>query len=198
MAFDDILERIRQDGTDAVAAVRDAAAAAIRKTEAAAAHEADMLREQLMERAHRRADEQAERMITLAQLDHRKAALAEKQRALQTAFDTADARLADLPADQAKTLWKRVILERAETGNEEIVAGTGLAALFDAGFVAELNAALDTRGHLRAATAPGDFAHGVVLREGRKEINLRLSVLLAEARERLSYTVAQHLFPESA
>lgn len=196
MAFDDIVKQIADDAAAEVAEVRRAAEAETRATLDRADRDAAALREDLMRRAHQRAAERGERLRTLAELEHRKAVLAEKQKALHQAFDQAAERIAALPPDRAKALLKAVIVERVETGREEIVPGREHAALFDDAFVREINAALGERGRLTLAAAPGDFPHGVVLREGRKEINARLSVLLAESRDALSHRIAAVLFPE--
>lgn len=198
MAFDDILKQIEADGAAAVAAVTAEAEAAQAGIRRQAEQEAEALRAALHRRAAQRATEHGERLVTLAQLEHRKAILAEKQRAITEAFAAAETRLEHLAHQDAWMLLRRVIVERAETGREEIVVGHAQTALLDPAFLAELNAALGDRGHLTLAAEPGAFSHGVVLREGRKEINLRLSVLLAEVRERLVHEIATQLFPPDA
>lgn len=195
MAFDDILKKIQADGAEAAAAVAAEADTAIGNIHHEGQRAAEAMRSQLHTRATRRATEHEERLVILAQLEHRKAALAEKQRALGTAFAAAQDRLEHLPAGDARSLLKRIILERVETGREELVIGREHAAVADHAFLADLNGTLQERGHLRLASEPGDFPHGVVLREGRKEINLRLPVLMAEAREQFVHHVAQQLFP---
>ena len=194
MAFEDILQKIREDGTEAVDAIKADTDAAVARITQQADTDAEALRNTLHQRAQRRATEHTDRTLTLAQLEHRKAVLAEKQRALALAFTQAEERLASLSGDEARTLLRRVISDHLETGQEEIVPGRLHAPVLDTAFVASLNESLESRGQLTLAAEPGDFDHGVVLREGRKEINLRLSVIMAETRERLVHPVAEHLF----
>lgn len=198
MAFDDILQKIAGDGAEAVAAVNAETADATSRILDGAEREAKALHNQLLRRARQRATERGDRLVTLAHLEHRKALLAEKQRALAEAFDAAAVRVAGASKPELWKLFLRVIADRVETGREEIVPGRDHAELFDGAFMADLNGALGDRGGLTVAAEPGDFAHGLVLREGRKEINLRLSVLMEEARERLVHEMAQHLFPTDA
>lgn len=198
MAFEDIIQKIVADGEAAVAAVQSESAAAVARIREQSAREIAAAREQMHRQAERLATERADRILTLAHLEHRKALLAEKQRALAAAFAAAAERLTTLPRGDTWDLLRHVILERVESGREEIVPGRAHAELLDQAFVAELNSALGERGHLTLAAEPGNFDHGVVLREGRKEINGRMSVLLAETRERLVQECAERLFPEDA
>ncbi len=198
MAFDDILQKIQADGSQAAAAVQAEGAAAATRIRERGEREAEESRAALRRRAERRAKEHRDRLVTLAQLEHRKAVLAEKQRSIGDAFAEAEARLRDLPREDAWNLLHRVIVAGAETGREEVVVGHAQAGLIDDAFLARVNRTLGDRGHLTLAAEPGDFSHGVVLREGRKDINLRLAVLMAEAREQFVHHIAQQLFPPEA
>lgn len=94
-------------------------------------------------------------------------------------------------------LMKGMILRSAISGNEEIIVSKEQKKLFSGAFLDELNKENDLGKGFELAEEPGDFSWGVVLKEGRRIVDLTLDVLMEQLRERIESEIAPILFSDS-
>lgn len=195
MAIDDILKRIDEE---AEAQIREKLDEARRKADSVQgeyAGRAERLEAEMRLRAEKRAREQQRRLIVSEQLEIRKALLSKKHRVLDALYEKALRRIEELPRDRYRNIVKSLIIERAVSGAEEIVVASKHRNLFGDTFLAELNGAYPGGGEFTIAAEAGDFGWGVVLREGRRVIDLTLEVLFEQLRERIEPEIAALMFP---
>ena len=93
--------------------------------------------------------------------------------------------------------FEEMIRERAISGNEEIVVAEKQEKLFDGSFLERLNKDNKRGKGFSLAKDRGEFSWGVVLREGRRTVDLTLDVLMDQLRERIEPDIAPRLFSDS-
>lgn len=195
MAIEDILKRIEAEAeaeAGRILAEAEGEAARIREEYG---KRAERLGAALEEEARKRAGEERRRLVVSEQLELRKGTLGRKRELLDELYRAAWERIRELPEERYLALMKSLVLERAVTGREEIVVPSGQRGLFTEGFVEELNAARPGAGFTLAGE-PGSFDRGVILREGRRVVDLTLPVLFEQVRDRMEPGIAAILFPE--
>jgi vacuolar-type H+-ATPase subunit E/Vma4 len=195
MAIEDILKRIDEESEAAVEEVLEAARREAETIRAAYSKRAEDFGAELRLRAEKRAQEEEKRLVVNEQLDIRKALLARKHEILNALYENARRRIEKMPRERYRDLIKRYIIARAVSGGEEIVASTRHREIFTDDFIKELRRAFPGGGNFTIADQAGDFGWGVVLREGRRVVNLSLDVLFEQLRERVEPQIAAVLFP---
>lgn len=155
------------------------------------------LERELEERARKKAEEEERRLIVNEQLELRKQLLEKKWEILDGLYDRAKGEMEKLDAGEYLDLVKKLILGGAVSGNEEIVVAKGQEKLFDDAFLDALNGENEPGEGFRMAKEAGDFSWGVVLREGRRTVDLTLGVLMSQLRERIESEIAPMLFSDS-
>ena len=131
----------------------------------------------------------------MAELDARKALLAEKRRVLDEAFALALEKMRKMPAARAKEFALRTLLESAQ-GNETVVADQDSAWLDDA-FIAEANKALAASGREGKLTLSDEkkaLGGGFLLTHDGMEVNCSFPAVLSARRLELEADVASALF----
>lgn len=195
MAIDDILKRIDEEAEAVIRGKLDEAgrmAAAVRDEYAG---KAEQLETELRLRAEKRAHEEERRLIVNEQLEIRKGLLAKKREILNTLYERALSRIGELPRDRYRKVVAFLIIDGAVSGNEEIVVPPEHRNLFGDQFLTGLNEAYPGGGKFTIAAGAGDFKWGVVLREGRRVVDLTLGVLFEQLRERIEPAIAAAMFP---
>ena len=196
MAIENILNRIEEE-TEAAAAeiIREAEkqAASIR---AEGERSGAKLREELESRASAKASDEERRLVVGEELELRKASLARKREILGEVYAEARKRIEGLPPDEYLKLVSAFILKSAISGKEEIVVPAAQLSMFSGGFVESLNRARGAGAAVSVAETPGDFAWGVVLREGQRRVDLTLATVFRQLAARVESAVAGVLFPE--
>jgi len=163
---------------------------------ASEAEGADLGRE-LEARARKRAEGEERRLIVNEQLELGKQLLQKKREILDELYERAKRELEKLPEDDYVALVKDMILGSAISGNEEIVVAKGQEELFDDSFLGRLNKENKRGKGFSLAKDQGGFSWGVVLREGRRSVDLTLDVLINQLRERIEPEIAPLLFSDS-
>jgi V/A-type H+-transporting ATPase subunit E len=195
MAIEDILRRIDEEAEAEIRGKLDEARREAASVEAEYAREAERLEAELRLRAEKRSREEERRLIVSEQLEIRKASLTKKQAILDALYEKALRRIEELPRAKYRGIIASLIVERAVSGAEEIVVGKKHRDLFDDAFLAELSEAYPGGGRFTRAPEEGDFEWGVVLREGRRAVDLTLEVLFEQLRERIEPRIAAVMFP---
>jgi V/A-type H+-transporting ATPase subunit E len=196
MSIENIVKRIEEETGAAVAEILRAAeerASAVREE---AGRAGAKLRGELEGRARAKASDEERRLIVGEELELRKAALARKREILGEVYAEARQRIRQLPPDEYLKLMSALILKNAISGREEIVVPAAQRSMFDGSFVDSLNRSRGQGASFSLAGTPGDFAWGVVLREGQRRVDLTLDVMFRQLEAHVESAVAGLLFPE--
>lgn len=129
-------------------------------------------------------------------IDSRNALLSARRAVLSRAFDEAQKRLAALPDKEKTDLYARIAAGNA-TADAEIVLNQADRAAIGGAVLSAARSALSASGkeyRLTLAEESGDFAGGLVLRQGRMEINCTFEVMVSDARGELEAETLQVLF----
>lgn len=194
MAIEQILQKIEDDAAEAARAVIAEAEAEAQRIAARAEADAGALRAELEALADRKAEEETRRLIVGAQLETRKAELVRKRELLGEVYDEARRAIAGLSGDEYLGLLASMIAARAVSGREEIVPAAGQRDLLDGAFLARVGEAFRAGAAFTVAAEEGPFDWGVVLREGRRTVDLSLETVFEQVRERIEPEVSAILF----
>lgn len=195
MNADAILKKIEQDARQTADAVKGDARARADAVVAAYQKKASQEDQAALERARKDALALDDRMQRMAELDARKALLAEKRAVLDEAFAGALKKMQAMPAQRAKGFAMDMLLSAAR-GDETVVADAQ-SAWCDAAFVAEANQALKAAGREGALTLAPEKAAlggGFLLKGHGLEINCSFPAALNARRSDLEAEVASLLF----
>ena len=138
--------------------------------------------------------------MATASLDIRKAILAEKQNAIDTAFQAAVDILVKMGDAEYRKIIRDMILPNVQTGDEEIILSERDKARLGDDFAQEINHQLaqsGKKGELIISQDTYDIVGGFVLRRGQIELNSSFESLFKSSRGDLESEVAKILFPES-
>jgi V/A-type H+-transporting ATPase subunit E len=195
MSIEKILSRIEEEAESAARElIREAEAEGMRLKDLQA-EEAEELSKQLEQQVSRKAEEEQRRLIANEQLELRKLLLEKKREILDEMYDLATERISSLGEKDYLDLIREMILRRSISGGEEIIVPKAQKKLFEGDFLDSLNKEWKGGGRFTIAEEPGDFSWGVVLREGKRVVNLSLGVLMDLLRDRIEAEIAPVLFP---
>ncbi len=200
MSLEKILERIEREAQSEADHIKSRAAAATDEILKTAQAEAEVLKAQALEKAGSDAEQRKERIISTANLDLRKALLAERQDAIDTAFREAVESLLNMDDAEYQKIMRDMILASVQTGEEEVIFSERDRADLGDEFLAEVNQQLLESGKTGKLTLYQDTYNmfgGFVLRRGKIELNSTFETLFKSSREELESDVSKILFPES-
>ena len=140
-------------------------------------------------------DDEESHILAGARMDMAKQFLAEKRQILDDVFEQARGQLRDLPDDQYRQFCTKLMLEAAETGDEEVVVDTNERRI-DHELIKEINRQLGPgyKGNLRLSKDRQDLGAGFILKRGKVKTNVSIDVLLDRARTELEIELAKELF----
>lgn len=193
---DIIIKRIEDEAKAEADAIL---AEAVQKAKAitdSAASETEALVDKIEKEAENQAQETRRRRLAVAEMEARKAALAQKQRIIDEAFDLALQDLAALPEAEIEALVTPMVLEAAE-GGEELVVPAKDRVLYEKKLLKKLNGAMakaNKPGNLRLSAESGNFVGGVVLASDTVEKNATFEAVLRSVREENQRAIAELLF----
>jgi V/A-type H+-transporting ATPase subunit E len=197
MSIEKIYERIEtQAAASADDIIGEAARQAARIRDEYAGRSAE-LGESLRAYAEKKAGEAGRRLIVSEQLELKKALLAKKREILARIYDDARKRIEGLGDEESAGIIREMILENAVSGREEIVVSGRQSSIFDGKFLDSLNSGFKGDGSFTLAQEKGSFPWGVVLREGRRVVDLSLDVVFEQLKEKVEPRIAALLFPET-
>ena len=198
MSLEKILERIERDAQGEADRIKSRASAAADEVIKEAEAEAEALKAQALEHARSEAEQRKERILSTARLDLRKALLAEKQNAIDAAFQEAMEALVNMEDAEYRKVVKDMILPNVQTGDEEIVLSERDKARLGEDFVEEINRQLTEsgkKGNLTISQDTYNMIGGFVLRRGKIELNSSFESLFKSSRNELETEVSKILFP---
>jgi len=197
MSIENILERIKKEAGSAAGELVSKAEEEAERIRSAYETEGEDLQDQLEQRAHKKAEEEERRLIVNERLELRKQLLEKKREILDELYEQAKREMEKLGDEDYLDLMKDMILGSAISGNEEIVVAKKQSKLYGDAFLDALNKGNKLGKGFTLAEDPGDFSWGVVLREGRRTVDLTLRVLMEQLRERIESEIAPMLFSDS-
>jgi len=193
MAVQDILKKIKADAEANASGIVAEGKAAGQKVLADAQTDIDAQKEKLMARARQHADEERNRIITLARLAARRELLNEKQGLIDRVFDETRKKILAMDAGEYRKLMRSFIESSVDTGNEEVIVDASERHI-DQAFLDDVSRALGRGSGLKLSSEKRPIAGGFILREGKVETNCALDTILRDARERVETDVAAILF----
>ena len=190
-----ITEKIIEDARNAAAQTLREAAERVDRIRALAQAEAEQKHESFVKQADIQAAQMRERMLRMAELDQKKALLKVKRDVIDEVFADVYQRMQKMSVAQKQNYFERMVLSASEDG-EQIIADKGDRGLFDATYIARLNAALTKAGKkpVTLSDEVRDLGGGLVLKRSGMEINCTFASVLNERRPGLESDVAAELF----
>ena len=187
-----INQRIRQDGSDEIAAIQAEAEGRVRSIRADFRAQIVQMEAEAAERRARTVAERLERLGGSAEMERRQLLLAAKQGCIDEAFARAAQALRDLPRQDYVALLARLAAENG-SGDEELVLS---AADRDAVGPAVVDAAnaLKPGAAFTLSSESRDLGGGLVLKRGLVEVNCTFNTRLRQLRQEMATDVAQILF----
>ena len=193
MAVDDILKKIMSEAELAAQEIRAegkrGGAEILERAQADAAE----LKTRLGATAEQRAEEERNRVVTLARLSARRDLLTEKQLLMGKVFDETRKRILAMGRDDYRRLIRGFLLNAIESGREEVIIGEHEERI-DQAFLDEVAAEFGRGSGLKLCPERGSMDGGFILREGTTATNCTLDTILRDARESLETEVARILF----
>jgi vacuolar-type H+-ATPase subunit E/Vma4 len=196
MSIENILSKIEEESRAAVTAALERAGEDAKALASRYARRAEELEAGLRARAGKKAAEEKRRLLVSEQLELRKAGLVRKREILSALYDEARRSIASLTGEDYLALIRALVISRAVSGTEEIVPAAGQAGMLSSGFLKRLNDEYPGGGKFTIASEEGDFDWGVVLREGRRTVNLSLGTVFDQVMDRIEPEVSAILFQQ--
>lgn len=196
MEAEQVIEKILSDAkAEAARIAKEAAdkAAAERATLDAQLAEYRTQTESLVAKA---AEDEKSHILAGARMEAAQEYLAEKTAILDDVFKRARQKLAELPDADYRALMSRLMVEAAETGEEEVVVAANDQRL-DQALINEVNGKLASeqkKGNLKLAGDTHNLGGGFVLRRGKIKTNVSLGVLVDQVRTELEIELAKDVF----
>lgn len=162
-------------------------------------NQASQLLDSILEKARKAAEEKKRRIISMAELENRKALLKAKQEIIDEVFERAKEKIKALPDEQYQDLIADMLMKSIITGNEEIIISESDRQRITPEFIQEINKRLKDmgkQGNLRISDASRDMIGGFILKSKDVEINSTFDSLIKMEREELETEIAKILFEE--
>ena len=190
--IDKIAGRILSDAKAEAESIRQKAEVTATELREKADQDAAALYAQVVQEGRTEADALYGRLVASADTDAKKASLDVKQSYLSKAFALAVEKLRALPDADYVRLLASLADKASETGTEQIILNEKDREKFGEAIVREANALSGRSLSLSAETRP--IVGGLILSQGRIEVNCTLDALAAQSRTELSVEAAKRLF----
>jgi len=189
-----ITARIEQEAHAEIAELLQQAEREAESIRAAYAAEAAAAAEKATAERRKAAAQRGERLESAAQMEARKEILAAKQACIEKAFALSQQKLLSLPEEEYVELLAKMAVRASKTGQEEVVLNTRDRAVIGGKVVAQANAIIGG-GHLTLSDETREMEGGLILKDGKIEINCAFETRLRILRENMAAQVARILFP---
>lgn len=151
----------------------------------------------ILSRARKNAENILERGQSAADMETAKYTLSEKQRIISEVFDKTAEHLSRLPKEEYIETVSKIAAKASETGSEELVMSERDKIAVGDEVVSAANVLLSAQGRKAGLTLSNEtrpIIGGVILKNGRIEINCAFDVLVSGKRDELIGDVAAMLF----
>lgn len=198
-SLENLTQKIREEAEEESRSIRGKAEAEAGHILAQAREEAGARKAGVLKRGLARAGERKRRIVTLAQLEARKALLAVREELIEEVFRDALESLENLEDGVYRELLKKALAASSRTGDECVIFSPRDRARLGDGFIEEVNREIESirgqgRGRLVLSEETRDICGGFILKGMNIEINGSFEALLAAARDELEPRVAEVLF----
>lgn len=143
------------------------------------------------------ADARAQRLASLAETEARKQMLALKQELIGKTFARAEEKLLSMPEEEYVAFLAGMAVRASSTGTEEILLSPADRSRYGKRVANAANQALEAAGKtggLRLSESTRNIRGGLILQNGKVEMNCSVETMLAMRRNELAGTVAEKLF----
>ena len=188
-----IIDRISGDAQAEIDAVLNQAKAEAAEITARYEAQAKAETDDILARGKRAAAEREERLVSVAQLECRKAQLAAKQEVIDASFKLALEKLLALPEDKYVALLADLAVQAAPSGKGKLIFSQTDRARVGKAVVLAANEKLN--GSLTLAEETRPMNGGFVLSDGRVEVNCSFETLVRLQKAELTGKVTGVLFP---
>ena len=199
MPLEAIVAKILNDARKQVSRIEGRSRATIQSIQSQCEETVRAIREASSKRAERLAEDQRRRLLSMAELDIRKEALALKQEMIETAFEKAISQLLEGDKEKYSALLKKLVLDADLKGDEELILNPNDRGGMGDALIRELNEAFlkaGKKGEMRLSPESRSIRGGVIVRRGRKEVNCSVESIIYSKRDELEAPVARILFPD--
>jgi len=190
--MDKITARIRADAQAESDQLAAEAEAKVRVLRMQAEQEAKQIYDRLAAEGDAEAEKQYSLQVAAADTQARKATLALKQEMLTEVFRAAVKKLRAMDGKDYIAFLARLAVRASETGTEAVILNAADRDAYGAKIVAEANRISGKKLVLSEETRP--LSGGLVLSQGRIEVNCSLDTLAEQQRSTLSAEAAKRLF----
>ena len=191
-----ITQRIESDVEREIGEINAQAQAEAEAIRARYGAQADRLKEDILSRGRKAAENRLERMESVAQLEVRKKVLAVKQDLVDQCFRLALERMLALPEKEYGELLAQLAAKAARTGREQVIFSQKDRTRLGKYVVTRANELLGDRGNLTLGQETRPIRGGVILEQDRVETNCSFETLVRFQREAMELEVAGALFDE--
>lgn len=160
--------------------------------------QADAEAASLAARNEKAAAEREERLVSVAQMEARKVALAAKQEMVEQVYRRALEKLRTMPQEQYVDVLAALLVQASSTGAEEVVFSPEDQAKAGKAAVAKANGQLPkgSKG-LTVAKETRPIAGGFILKDNNVEVNCTFDTLVRLQKAETAGAVAKKLFPDT-
>lgn len=162
-----------------------------------ARNEADRRQREIIEKAHRDAEDRKKRIKAYSELEARKKRLEAKQEMVEAAFSKAIERLNSLPLDEYRNILAGMILDLVKSGDEEIILSEKDKKALGADLEKDVNQRLVKKGipgNVKVSGKTGNIKGGFILKSGDVEVNSSFDTIVRMQRNQLEAEVVKVLF----
>lgn len=141
------------------------------------------------------AAEREERLVSAAQMESRKTALAAKQELVEQVYSKALEKLCNLPDQEYTEIVAALLAQAAPSGRGTVLFAADVRKRIGAEAVKKANALLNG-GQLTLSEETRNIRGGFILRDEKVEVNGTFETLVRLQKAETAGTVAKKLFPE--
>lgn len=182
LAAQDNLEKARKEASEIMQSARN---------------EADRRQKEIIDKAHRDAEDRKKRIKAYSELEARKKRLEAKQEMVEAAFGKAIERLNSLPLDEYRNILASMISDLVKSGDEEIILSEKDKKALGADLEKDVNQRLamkGIRGSVKVSHKSGNINGGFILKSGDVEVNSSFDTIVRMQRNQLEAEVVKVLF----
>ena len=159
--------------------------------------EAELIKNQMIEKAKIEANTVKQRIISNAQLTVRNEKLVAMQKMIDKVFATAEEKLLAISESEYLELIKRYLLSMPIVGNEEIILPGKYKSVVSDEYLSEINTALENSGkigQIKLSSENRNIESGFIILKNGIEINNTFESLVNSLRDELESEIVKELF----
>lgn len=187
--IDNITKRIADEGERTAREIIAAAEADVRAVRDEYAEKAEGIREKILARAGKDAEDAAFRIESSASADARRASLAKKQELISEAFGKAEKKLSSLSGDELISALSSLAIRAAAGESGELILSEKDISLKE-----KILAKCSENKGITVSEETHSLGGGFIFKRGNTEINCTFARLVGELRDELQLEVAEILF----